>query len=317
MVGAEKEEFERLADLCKDLSLSITKAEYEENADLSIELKKEYHEAKLKMIDMVQSNKDIDATISAAELKRDVDARPKVPRYGTGIEPLDNALKGGIEVGTFLQLAGESFAGKTHLVLEILSNIAEYKETMFFNFEMGDTRISQRLTKLFTKKEQWDNFKINSKARKLHDIVTEIKRKARNGVKFFAIDSKMKIEVSGDMDDYRSLNEISKQLAKLAQQEEIIILLINQMNEEDQKTGRLAFKGSGDQMYDTDIALFYMVNKDKETPPEKWKRTLVCRKNRQDEINFRIDLKLDATGRTVDANEIYPVHETTYQMPAI
>ena len=61
------------------------------------------------------------------------------------------------------------------------------------------------------------------------------------------------------------------------------------MNEEDIKNQRLAFKGGGDQLYDTDLALFYQFKKDKDTPPQYWGRKLTCTKNRQDDILFDLD----------------------------
>jgi replicative DNA helicase len=295
----------RVEELKKETELianAITNAESLHDWDKVIELKREYHGKKLEMLDEIESEGAVASTISAKDLKREVDSRPKVPRYETGIHALDTALKGGIEIGTFIQLAGESFAGKTHLTLEILSNISSYKEVLFFNFEMGDIRISHRLSRLLKTDAQWNNFRINSKARKLSDIIKEIKTTSRRNVKFFAIDSKMKIEVPEEKDDYRAFNKISKELAKLAQQEEIIIFLINQMNEEDQKNNRMAFKGSGDQMYDSDIALFYMVDKSGDNESQ-WVRTLVCRKNRQDEINFKVPLKLNYEGRTVGLSD--------------
>ena len=293
------DKFEELAKEIREITLAVDSATKQENWDQVTVLKRELYTKKIEQIDELESENALASTLTAKQLRGDVEARPHIPRYETGIGALDEKLKGGIESGTFIQLAGESFAGKTHLTLEILSNISNANKVLFFNFEMGDTRISNRLYKLLTTEKQWNNFLINSKARKINDIIKEIKSRARDGIRFFAIDSKMKIEVPSENDAYKAINEISKQLSKVAQQEEIIIFLINQMNEEDQKNNRLAFKGSGDQMYDTDIALFYMVKKEKNVNPEQWKRTLVCRKNRQDEVLFSVDLHLDHTGKTV------------------
>ena len=105
----------------------------------------------------------------------------------------------------------------------------------------------------------------------------------------------MKLNIKGDHQDYQKFSMISKRLAELSQKQEVIIFLINQMNEEDIKNKRLAFKGSGDQKYDADIALFYV--KDKEG-----NRKLICNKNRQDETEFSIDFILDENGRTTAAN---------------
>ena len=56
-------------------------------------------------------------------------------------------------------------------------------------------------------------------------------------------------------------------------------------------------------MYDADIALFYMIDKKPDIPPEKWVRTIVCRKNRQDERLFTVKTKLNINGKTVGFDE--------------
>ena len=302
MVETKIDPFDKLSNDVKSLAIQIDTAYKEEDTNLANTLKKQMYEKKIEQLSILQSDIDINSTVTAQELKIDVDNRPSVPKYSTGIEALDLRLKGGIDVGTFIQLAGESFAGKTHFVLEILTNISGNAPVLFFNFEMGETRISKKLDYLLQTTEQTQHFMINSKARKLSDILKEIKSKAKQGVKFFAIDSKMKIEVPEELEDLKAFRKISHELSKMAQQEEIIIFLINQMNEEDQKNSRLAFKGGGDQMYDTDIALFYMVNKTQGQEPKDWTRTMHCRKNRQDDEQlFKIDLYLDEYGKTKES----------------
>jgi len=283
----------------KELSQLIEAAE-RNNSKERYSLKRELYENKIKMIELI-TLEERRAGITARELKRLVELRPKVPRYETGVNVLDSHLKGGIEIGTFIQLAGESGVGKTHLLLEILSNIANYSKTVFFNFEMGDTRIVQRLNKLLTSEEQWDNLIIDKDSRHIDTLCNEIILSARDGIKFFTIDSKMKIDVSGNMEDHQKFSSITNRLSNISQQHDIIIFLINQMSEQDIKNKRLAFKGSGDQQYDSDISLFYVKDKDDN-------RTLVCNKNRQDEELFSIDLHLDNNGRTV-GNDIPVMHQ--------
>ena len=246
-------------------------------------------------LNRLRKNKKISSkAISAFDLIREVESRPRVPRYETGIKPLDESLNGGIEIGSFVQLAGASFAGKTHLVIEILSNIAISKKVLFFNFEMGDRRIANRFSRSLHTDAARKNMMIHNDNRELSHIVDEIISASKDGIKFFAIDSKMKIEVSEEKDDYKKYSKISATFSKLTQENEIIIFLINQVNEEDDKTGRMAFKGSGDQLYDTDLALFYFLDKDNPRA-----RNMVCRKNRQDENNFTLSLALDVNGNTI------------------
>ena len=306
MVAPVRDEFDILDEEIKFIAIQISDADKVGDHKTSLALKKDMYQKKVEQIDFLNSDINISSTVTAKELNIDVKSRPKVALYSTGT-PLDGRLGGGIEVGTFIQLAGESFTGKTHLVLEILSNISGYARVLFFNFEMGERRINSRLNSLLISHEQDENFLINSKARKLSEIVTEITNKAKEGIKFFAIDSKMKIEVPEESEDLKAFRKISHDLAKLAQQEEIIIFLINQMNEQDQINGRLAFKGGGDQMYDTDIALFYMLERKKDEEPKDWKRTLHCRKNRTgNEQLFTIKLELNTYGKTVETGREIP-----------
>ena len=162
---------------------------------------------------------------------------------------------------------------------------------------MGDRRIAHRFEKSLTTEKAKRNMFIHNDNRELSHIVDEIKSAHKDGIKFFGIDSKMKIEVSSEKEDYKKFSKISATLSKLTQENEIIIFLINQISEDDDKTGRHSFKGSGDQLYDTDIALFYVIDKDNLDV-----RKLVCRKNRQDESNFMLMLKLDYNKKTVLAD---------------
>ena len=286
--------FDDLEKQAHVLSAQIATAEANQDKDSLLKFKREYYMVKLDMLDIVDDSLVESQSVTAEQLRLDVENRPQIPRYMTGVDALDFALHGGIEIGTFVQLAGASFAGKTHLVVEILSNMSNGFPVKFFNFEMGDRRIIHRLQKTLTTPTQWNNFQIHNGSRSLYDIKKEIIKSVAIGERFFAIDSKMKIEVPDIRDDYLRFNMISSELAKLTQQHDIIIVLINQMNESDLKESRLAFKGSGDQMYDTDIALFYMLNDEEPT-----KRKLICRKNRQDEEQFVLDLQLNQYGKTV------------------
>ena len=285
---------EKLEAAIRNLVIQFDNAEGKEKWTLESELL----EKRLELNKLRRNNKIATKAITAYELIQEVNARPTIARYSTGVNILDEKLNGGIEIGSFVQLAGGSFAGKTHLAIEILSSIASWDKVLFFNFEMGDRRIAQRFEKSLSTEKARKNMMIHNDNRELSHIVDEIISASKSGVKFFAIDSKMKIEVSDEKDDYKKFSKISATLSKLTQENEIIIFLINQVSEDDDKTERLAFKGSGDQLYDTDLALFYIMVKD---APNS--RKLVCRKNRQDETNFTVYLTLDRNGKTVIDNE--------------
>ena len=296
--------FEQLSARNIELGIQISSAEQYNDHEKQIAFKKELYSNKLEMIDLLefQNKKN---NISAKDLLHKVDNLPTVTRYATGLKYLDKNLKlhesdedGGIEVGSLVILGGQSGAGKSHIMLEMLSHISTYSKCVFFNFEMGDRRLASRLKKLLKTKEQLENFLVDSESRDLGDLLMEIKILAQEGVKFFAIDSKMKITVKGNEAEYQKISKITKELSAAAIKNDIIILLINQISEENLKTKTLAFKGSGDQLYDADIALFLTIIEDD-------RRQLICKKNRQDERLF---------------NEILPpvanyinVTETTYK----
>lgn len=280
--------FTELKERNKQLSNEITNAERLQDEDIAIELKKELYQNKITMLEFI-SYKNKKTSISARELMQKVKSMPVATRYATGLPYLDNNLRinqsdiGGFEVGSLIIIGGQSGAGKSHILLEMLSNISKYSKCVFFNFEMGDRRLDARLNRLLTTDNQKDNFTINSESRDLDDLLMEISLLADDGVKFFAIDSRMKIVVKGSDAEYQKIASITKRLSEVAIKNDIIIILINQISEDNLKTKTLAFKGSGDQLYDADMAFFLMIEEDE-------KRLLICKKNRQDEFLFSVEV---------------------------
>lgn len=295
--------FEKLKQKSHELAQQIENATQRQDATETLRLKKEFHRCKLEILDLIDQEENTNS-ISARELMRRVASMPHIPRYAVGIDKIDAELAtdedryvgklGGIETGTFIQFAGESGAGKTTLVLDIISNISAYSKAVFFNFEMGDKRIAHRLAKKLKTEQQKDNFIIDSHTRKLDALIMEIIIHSRDGIKFFAIDSRMKIEVDDlGLADHQKTSLISSKLAKLAQEKEIIIFLINQMSDEAIKEKRLVLKNGGDQKYDADMMLFYIID-----PKDERKRILQCTKDRVNERTWKVELGLDSNGKT-------------------
>lgn len=300
--------FDELKEQNKAIAIEIDRATSMKDSDTAIELKKTLYQNKIDMLNILtMENKR--AGITASALRTKVSNMPNVPRYATGIDVLDSteAFNGGIEVGTLVLLGGESGAGKSHITMEIVCNIASYNKAVFFNLEMGERRIVNRLEKQLTSQQQWDNLIVDSYSRKLEDITMEIELHARDGARFFVIDSRMKIDVQGEKQEYQKISHTTKTLSSLCQRLDIIIFLINQISEDDLKNKRLAFKGSGDQLYDADIALFYAKDEENEN-----KRKLICSKNRQDDKGFVLELEL-RDGKTVSSNGYTPIITSEYQ----
>ena len=240
---------------------------------------------------------------SAGNLRARVKSKPKTPKYETGITWLDEKLNGGFQEGSFINIAGESFSGKSTMVLNILSNIAEYNKCLFFSFEMYENLLSYKIDNL--NEYQAKNLLIEQYRNDLDDVVGLIKLYASKGVKFVAIDSKMKIKVSWNGEDHQKASLISSTLAKLCQETGVIIMLINQISEADLRNGRFALKGSGDQVYDSDFIFFLTVKEDEKTGITK--RTFFCSKDRYNGKKWKYEMSENSldTKNTTCEEKIY------------
>jgi replicative DNA helicase len=214
-----------------------------------------------------------------AEVRKRVKSKGKVIKYETGVKAIDNQM-GGFSEGSFINIAGENFSGKTTFVLKIIQNIARHNRAVFFSFEMYETLLVNNKLK-DTKID--NNLIVVQNRYTLTEIDTIIRTEADKGVKFFAIDSMMKIKGNVKLKDHQKASEISNTLSKLTQELGVIILLINQMSLIDIREKRLEFKGSGDISYDSDVSFFITVD-------DKERRTLHCKKDRINERLWQEDI---------------------------
>lgn len=213
------------------------------------------------------------------DVRHRVNNKPKSNKYLTGHRIIDHKM-GGFSEGSFINVAGVNFSGKTTLVLDIIQNIARHKRAVFFSFEMYENLL---INNKLTNSSIDDNLVIVQDKYDLLFIEAIIRREANNGVKFFAIDSMMKIKTNAKQQDYQKVSLISSTLARLTQELGIIILLINQMALTDIREKRLEFKGSGDVSYDSDVSLFITVD-------DNENRMLHCKKDRINERTWKEDI---------------------------
>ena len=289
-----------IEQLKKEIFELKIKSSKETDINLIVKAQKSLYTKKLELLDLIHQKEESRAGLTARQLIAKVKAMPTLPKFETGMPKVDAAFLGGFETGLFINLAGESGAGKTTLLINMLANLSEGRKTVFFNFEMGDKLFVKKLKELKLNDAQLDNLIIDSSTSNIDNLIMEIELYAEEGIKFFAIDSKMKITTTTGEKEYQQISNMSKELARLAARKDVVIFLINQMNEEDIKNKRLAFKGSGDQKYDSDIALF-LVKEDNQ-------RKLICTKNRMNDRLFSIDLDL------ADYSSNGGMIETTYEM---
>ena len=258
----------------------------------------QYHKRAYEYLQEVNRSKE-SSWRYASELSDFMQLITRKPKLKTSIFELDTHLEGGIESGQLIQLAGESFTGKTFTAMRILKSLCEQEETVFFNFEMSEQKIVKRMQDMHFTQKELNKLRVDSSSIKFQDLISEINLHTQAGVRLFVVDSLMKIVLENETDIVKITSHISKELSKMCRERNIIIIMINQMNEADIKDGRLSLKGGNAQTYDSDLIWFLV--KDKQD-----KRWLVCTKNRQTDIFFKIDI-------TYKKRET----EIVYEMPII
>lgn len=188
---------------------------------------------------------------------------PKLEFYKTNLSWLDSILyNGGIAEGSFINIAGASFAGKTTLTINLLKGLAQQNKVAFFSFEMYERILINKFS--FSKMNVLENMLIIQDNTHIDSIINRIKILNNQGVKIIAIDSRMKITADPKLSEYEKNSLISSKLSELTRTLGVVIVLINQISEIDLKTGRFSLKGSGDQFYDSDMVWFLFRKKDKD-----------------------------------------------------
>ncbi len=280
-----------LEDLKQEVSGLKRQAQRETNVDSKITLTKLYHEKALELVNLIHKRDESKKLgMSARDYIQYVKNLPVSPKYSTGIDKLDYYLAGGFQSGIFINLAGQSFAGKTTFALNVIANISEGRKTAWFNFEMGDRLMANKLKGLNLNDKQLDNLYIECISSNIDKLINEMELLVEDGYKFFGVDSSMKIEGAKGQQEYLRLGYISDRLSKFCARKDATVIFINQMSEDSIDNKKLKFKGSGNTQYDSDISLFLVLDAKENLPIEQRERFLICNKNRQNERTFNIPI---------------------------
>jgi len=220
------------------------------------------------------------------EAGEEAKSMPIMPKYETGMKVVDSHFDGGLELSQLIMVGGEKGSGKTAFSLQFLNNVSLGHKSSFLSFEMPWYKIQARQYKHKPNDTQLDNLSIVDDGRDIFEIERTVRKLARSGTKFFGIDSLMKIRNKQHKGKrHEQIGDITDRLSKLCMDHNIIIMLIVQVNNEDQKSGRMAVKGSGDADYDADIMFFIQKDKD-----DHRKRLFLCEKNRQNGNEFKEEM---------------------------
>ena len=171
----------------------------------------------------------------------------KQKTFKTGISFIDKLLGGGVALGQLILLSGEPEAGKTSMATQMLEFISFSEKTAFFCFEFtveqylraklnNDANFANTAGKnLYIVNDEYGIENVAANIRHLHKSY---------GVRFFLIDSQMRVETH----KARSLEEEETTkfsvLAKLAHQLNLVILFIVQTSKTDTQNPSGTKKGA-------------------------------------------------------------------------
>ena len=288
-----------------------------------------YHESRAELLRSVDESVSLQKSIPIGEIIDWVDAQPKVIRRETGIRKLDMQLVekvgygkvGGFTQGNYIQWAGSRGSGKSTILLKMMTILSLSEQVGWFDFEMGKRRVREKIRPFNFNRDNLLYY--GDYSRDLSSIIEEIKVLYADGVRNFVIDSTMKVEVKEAKDDYTKYSIISNKLSALTSSLGINIHIINQINATSQKDGTLGLKWGNDAEYDADYIFYILAPKSDRKDDlgmdkvDETRRFLVCKKNREDEREFSIEiLKTD-----IFPSDIEPIYEVEYKdsatMPTI
>lgn len=175
----------------------------------------------------------------------------KPPLYRTEINFIDDTLNGGFELGQIVTLTGDSEAGKTKLLEQILTQISLGNKCLYFAFEFNSYQVwryfREKLNKGLITQQQTDNIEvittdeidteINIVIDKINEYIT------KEQITFVGIDSAINLYHNNYMGEQET-TEIFRLLQKTAISKNILLLIIAQSTKEENKDGRVGIFGS-------------------------------------------------------------------------
>lgn len=168
--------------------------------------------------------------------------KPKSPQIKMGVEFLDSAFNGGIQMGQLVLIGGDPEAGKTMLGLQILENIAKIHKVAFFCFEFTIEKYLERVEEKNVK-TNYENVLILNDGYHIHELADNIRSLYRQGVKVFFIDSQMRLTHTQGRNMEEEETAKFSILARLCHSLNIVIFLVIQNAKGDKENPMGSKKG--------------------------------------------------------------------------
>ena len=258
----------------RKLSLELFKIANELENDL------EYHEA-LQRLENVQENIAMPSTFrSFSDWADFVQDKDKLPVLATGVDFIDVSFNGGLECGQLVLISGEADAGKTALGIQMLKYISQSEPVLFFAFEFTLRKFISAQREIEGQDWRNDNLLIEVENNDLDMVAYHIKKANKEkGVRFFLIDSQMRLTCDIDGNEEKSETFKFFTLATLARKLEIVIVLIVQTSKKDPNTPIGSKKANHEA--DVFIRIEHEKSEDKDKPYSTTSRKISVIKNKQ------------------------------------
>ncbi|PAF42738.1 hypothetical protein [Helicobacter sp. 11S02629-2] len=262
-----------------------------------------------KIIDIAQDMEEMNFSVYKYKTLGDVEDelrhKPTSKNYETGVNFFDISCYGGIKTGQLVLIGGDPEAGKTSLGVQIIERLSQVVKTCFLplEFPMGNT-YPERFPKLKAHyganyQNLRDNLIVLDDFYSLQDIYNHIINLSTQGVRFFLIDSQMRVETNGINQEERETIKF-KRLGSLARQHQVTIFFIVQ----NPKSG---FGVMGSKLAENEADMYLYINKlkplehgkAKRLPAgendvyDRYKRLITMRKNKQTGEHFSTEVDFD------------------------
>ena len=231
--------------LVLNLSQNLIKAyKIEQQKELVKTLEKASENGELVAIEFLQQKMNVEAKnfMNLRQWAEFYANKPKMPSVKVGVDFLDSAFNGGLELGQLVLIGGDPEAGKTMLGAQIFEYIALHNKVAFFCFEFT---IEQYLKRVDEKniKTNYENVMILNDGYHIFEVADNIRSLYRQGVKVFFIDSQMRLTHTQGRNMEEEETAKFSTLARLCHSLNILIILVIQNAKGDKENPMGSKKG--------------------------------------------------------------------------
>ncbi|NPA58156.1 MAG: DNA repair protein RadA [Aquificae bacterium] len=149
-------------------------------------------------------------------------------RISTGISTLDQALGGGMVAGQVILLSGEPGIGKSTLLLQVSSNIAEKNRVLYITGEESAHQVQLRAERIGALK---DNLLVLSETM-LEAVEEAVKTEKPDLIVLDSVQTVYSTELDSSAGSVSQVREVSSRLTELAKSLEIPLIIVGQVNKE-------------------------------------------------------------------------------------